>query len=521
MTLEKRLTSAFAGDGRWIGLLALLFFVLLRFSLDPVLEDRSPYVLFTLAVMVGAMYGGFWTAVAIAAVGGAAGIYFIASALGPSRVLTAGHMVHVALYFVVCVAIAALVDVLRRARRRVERSAMDLADLAERLRRADRAKDEFLTLVSHELRTPLNAIVGWSHLLASGDLDEGRTKAALETVLRNAERQDRLIGDLLDGARIAEGKLRLQLRVIEPHAFVEEALAALQPAADAKRIRLEMDGHRVGPLRADPERLLQIVRNLLANAIKFTPEGGRVEVILTATESHVRLVVKDNGPGIPPELLPRLFERFAQARPGGGGLGLGLALCRELVEMHGGSISVRNIESGRGARFELVFPRAAIGPVLPFQYNPDFGEFAETRRALLRDVRVLLVEDEPDACRALASLIGSFGAEVVAVDSAEAALRAIAERRPDVMLADINLGGDDGWTLLKKVREIEPDRGAIPAAALSGRCSRDDKHRSYEAGFRRHITKPAEPAEVIAVLATLAATRTEAGVSRAGRPIAR
>ena len=384
---------------------------------------------------------------------------------------------------------------------------------AEDLREANRLKDEFLATVSHELRTPLTAILGWAHMLRAGQLDEQGATSALETIERNARTQAQLIDDLLDVSRIITGKLRLDVRQVDPGSFIEPAVEALRPAAEAKgvRIRKVMDTGVVS-VAGDPARLQQVVWNLLSNAIKFTPKGGKVQVRLERIDSHIEIAVSDTGAGIKPEFLPHVFERFRQADQTTtrrhGGLGLGLAIVRHLVELHGGTVEADSPGEGRGATFVVKLP------VVPVYRKGDFAERVhpadgDTLPAYdcperLDGVKVLVVDDEADTRELLRVGVGQCGAEVVTAGSAPEALEAIAEERPDLIVSDIGMPGEDGYDLIRQVRALPAGRGGrIPAIALTAYARTEDRLRALRAGYQSHIAKPVELAELVAVMASL------------------
>jgi signal transduction histidine kinase len=328
-----------------------------RWLLGPILEDRAPYLLFALAVVAASIYGGRFPALVSTLLGAGAGIYFIASSPEGLSLFEASRLLQLGLYFAVCTGIGYLIHALCRARAQVEAFAQEQVRLAEALGAANAAKDHLLAAVSHDLRTPLNAVIGWANLLRRGALDETQAAGALETIEKNALAQERLISDLLDHSRIAGGKLRLKLRPVEPWFLLEEVVESLRPAALAKRIHLRLSGDRAGLIRADPDRVRQILWNLVSNALRFTPTGGHITLTLEATVADVTVRVQDDGPGVPPELLPHVFERYRQSPDAKGGLGLGLAIARQLAEMHGGAIHAGNAEPEGGARFDVVLPR--------------------------------------------------------------------------------------------------------------------------------------------------------------------
>jgi signal transduction histidine kinase len=377
------------------------------------------------------------------------------------------------------------------------------------LHRANQAKDEFLATLSHELRTPLTAIFGWAQMLQSGKLDEATMQRALDSIERNARVQVELIDDLLDISRIITGKLRLQVRPLDLASVVEAATDAVQPAAEAKGIRLE---HRVeskaGLVSGDPDRLQQVVWNVLSNAIKFTSKGGRVTVALERVDSSIEVSVTDTGQGIDPEFLPYVFDRFRQADSTTtrryGGLGLGLAIVRHLVEMHGGTAEAESAGAGCGSVFRMRFPLVGIRP--SESVNDQLaGKATRQGPATLHGVEILVVEDEPETRELLVTVLVQSGASVKAAASAPAALEALKHWRPDVLISDIGMPEEDGYELIRKIRALEPESTSrIPAVALTAYARAEDRMRALSAGFQIYVPKPVEPAELTAVVASLA-----------------
>ncbi|HEX8774826.1 MAG TPA: PAS domain S-box protein [Pyrinomonadaceae bacterium] len=384
---------------------------------------------------------------------------------------------------------------------------------AEELREANRLKDEFLSTVSHELRTPLTAILGWAHLMRTGQLDGKLSASALETIERNARAQSQLIDDLLDVSRITTGNLRLDVRQVEPASFIESAIEALRPAAEAKGVRIQkvMDSGVVS-VAGDPARLQQIFWNLLSNAIKFTPRGGRVQVRLERINSHIEIAVSDTGIGIKPEFLPHVFERFRQADQKTtrqhGGLGLGLSIVHHLVELHGGTVDAESPGEGQGATFVVKLPVVSV-----YQKNNPAERIHPTAMDTfvtydcperMDGMRVLVVDDEADTREMLRLGLGQCGAEVITARSAQEALEAIETERPAILVSDIGMPGEDGYELIGKIRALPAGRGGkIPAIALTAYARTEDRLRALRAGYQMHVTKPVELAELVAVIASL------------------
>ncbi len=408
-----------------------------------------------------------------------------------------------------------LVRLVRAHRERVqllasEREARLLAE------QSNRAKDEFLSVVSHELRTPLNAVLGWARLLsngmARGDLRPEATVRGLKTIERNALAQAQLIEDLLDVSRIATGKLSLVVESVALVEIVEGAIESVRPALEAKGLSIEQDLQPGdAAISGDPNRLRQVVWNLLSNAIKFTPKGGRVTAILRRLDGHVELSVRDTGQGIRPEFLPRMFGRFEQQDASStrerGGLGLGLSICRDIVALHGGTIRAHSEGEGKGSTFTVEFP--VSGPTAR-------ARAASPRRALPVDMpresppeiaglKVLVVDDEADAREFVAFVLERSGAKAMAVGSAREAMDALERERWDVLLSDLGMPEEDGYSLIRRIR-ARPDTagGLIPAAVLTAYVGAEDRRRALDAGYQMHVAKPVEPEEILTVVAALA-----------------
>jgi PAS domain S-box-containing protein len=404
-------------------------------------------------------------------------------------------------------------DVADRKRAQREREELLESERAARAQaeRANRIKDEFLSTVSHELRTPLNAILGWSQLLRNLHTDPQEVLSGIEIVERNARLQAQLIEDLLDMGRIISGKIRLDLQHVDPAAVVDAALESVRPAADAKGVRIIKVLDSPGYVHGDPTRLQQVLWNLLSNAVKFTPEGGRVTLTLRSVESHVRIDVADTGEGIGPEFLPHVFERFRQADAATtrrhGGLGLGLAIVKQLVELHGGTVGADSPGEGLGATFSVNLPLIAV------RHQPrDNGDAraaaaavrAECEMTDLSGVKILVVDDDDDARGLVKRLLTGCHAEVTTAASAREALEQLKKERPHVLLSDIGMPGMDGYDLIREIRAVHFDRDALPAAALTAFARSEDRRRALLAGYQTHLAKPVEPAELIAVVASLA-----------------
>jgi CheY-like chemotaxis protein/nitrogen-specific signal transduction histidine kinase len=394
-----------------------------------------------------------------------------------------------------------------------ERAKENLTRAIQRAEDASSLKDEFLATVSHELRTPLMAVLGWTHLLRSNNLDDAGKERALETIERNARSQQQLIEDLLDVSRIITGKLRLEVRSINPAAFIAAAVESVRPAADAKDVRLEINSNAdIGSISGDSSRLQQVVWNLLSNAIKFTPRGGKVKLTLDRTRSHVRIAVQDSGQGISPDFLPYVFERFRQAdmktTRAHGGLGLGLAIVRQIVELHGGTVKVTSEGENKGSTFEVKLP------VLPVYQNAQTTGLVQTTDLAsevpvegsddLAGLKILVVDDEADTCELLRALLTRCGAEVAAARSAAEAFELFRQVQPDVVVSDIGMPGEDGYELMRRLRALPNDQGGnVPAVALTAYARVEDRMKALKAGYQMHVAKPIELGELVAIVASL------------------
>jgi len=382
--------------------------------------------------------------------------------------------------------------------------------------KANRTKDEFLAVVSHELRTPLTPILTWTRLLRSNPAARADLEQALASIERAARTQAQIVDDLLDVSRIVSGKLRLDVRPVDLPPVIEAALDAVRPAAEAKGILVQsILDPTAGPVSGDAERLQQVLWNLLSNAIKFTPRNGSVAVVLERVGSHVEVTVADTGCGVPADKLSHLFERFWQADTGPsrahGGLGLGLAIVRHLVELHGGTVSAHSDGTDRGSTFRVRLPlrvaatetpRAGREPATAHEAGPplDTGSLAR-----LDGQRILVVDDDDDTTRTLAVLLSLQGAEVRTAASAAQGLEIVAAWQPHVLLSDIGMPGEDGYAFLERVRALPAERGGrVPAIALTAYARVEDRVRVLSSGFEMHLTKPVDPAELLAVVVTVA-----------------
>jgi signal transduction histidine kinase len=390
-------------------------------------------------------------------------------------------------------------ETLEQLKRSEERFRQQAQELAE----ANQLKDEFLAVLSHELRTPLNPILGWVKLLRKGNLDADRMDYALETIERNARLQTQLIEDLLDISRILRGKLHLNLAPVDPVQTIESALETVRLAAEAKRIQVEIRLEPQGSfVLGDAGRLQQVIWNLLANAVKFTAEGGKVEVSLNYVDLRALITVKDTGKGIEPEFLPYVFEYFRQADSSttrnAGGMGLGLAIARHLTEMHGGTIQAESPGEGQGATFTVILPLMTVS-------SKATGEPVLVNNApTLQGVKVLVVDDEPDNLELIRFILENVGATVTSAGSAREALELLIEVKPDVLVSDIGLPEIDGYKLIQLVQALLAEsEETIVAIALTAYAGAVNQQQALAAGFQKHLSKPVEPVELVSAIAEL------------------
>ncbi len=421
----------------------------------------------------------------------------------------------------------AIEDITQRKQAEEERTQLLAREQAARAEAeaANRLKDEFLATLSHELRTPLNAILGWASLLRSQKLNADKTAHAVEIIERNARSQTQLIEDLLDVSRIIRGQLRLNISSVDLNQIIETALDTVRPAAEAKGIQLEsFPKLATGSISGDPDRLQQIVWNLLSNAIKFTPPQGRVSIYLEWVNNSVQIKVKDTGKGLPANAVPYIFERFRQVEStttrSHGGLGLGLAIVRHLVELHGGTVWCESPGAGMGATFivQLPLPFIVQMPMQSVYWQVDDSELASPQvednitsqqPLALAGLRVLVVEDEPDALEYFKIVLEKEGAQVTGVTLVSEALNAIKASLPNVLVSDIGLPGEDGYSLIARVRNMDVERGeCLPAVALTAYAREEDRQRALNAGFQMHVSKPVDPDELVRVIAKLSGRQT-------------
>ncbi len=392
-----------------------------------------------------------------------------------------------------------------------------LRKTTDAFRRENEQKDEFLALVSHELRTPLNAVFGWTRLMQEHVLGEAERTQAIDSIMRNAEAQARLIEDVLDITRIVNQKLSLDREIVQLWRIVTEAIDAVVPAADAKGVSLvsEVESHDL-LVHADRMRLEQVVMNLLSNAVKFTPRGGEIRIAVVQQREFATIVVSDTGQGIDPELLPHIFERFRQGDSSStrrhGGLGLGLAIAHQLVRLHGGEIEVESAGLNEGSRFTVRLPILAVGSLPSSHTDPSHFWIEDAFPAEhLRGLNVMVVDDEPSVRELLGLTLAKCGASVTLAASVQEALAGLANLSPDVVVSDIAMPGMDGYEFIHKLRELVRPRDGreVPVIALTACASGQDRDLALQAGFDRHLTKPVDPAELVRVIAqTHSARRT-------------
>lgn len=376
---------------------------------------------------------------------------------------------------------------------------------AEQLEQANRLKDEFLAIVSHELRTPLSTILCWSQLLRNKNFNDSTLNKAISSIERNAQAQAKIIDDILDMSRIIRNSIRLNTCSVDLATIIKAAIEDMRPIAEPKKIEVEsVLSPSVGLISGDPGRLQQLIWNLLSNAVKFTPDEGRVQIRLYSTGNYAQIIISDTGIGISPDFLPYIFERFRQADSTStrehGGLGLGLAIVRHLVELHGGTVHAASEGEGKGATFTVQLPlqKEKLDP------NSHSSSISHPSLPTLNGLRVLLVDDDTDTCESLSAVLRQYGAQVTAVTSARAAFAAFADVKPDILISDIGMPEEDGYSLLSRVRNLESEqKRQTPAIALTAFARDEDRTQALETGFQIHMPKPVEPAQLVSVVAHL------------------
>lgn len=401
-------------------------------------------------------------------------------------------------------------------RRRAEREREKLLQSEQAARgeaeAANRLKDEFLATVSHELRTPLNAILGWATMLKRGNLEEETTRSALDIIERNAKAQVEITEDLLDVSRIITGKMFIEQRLVEIAPVIRTAVDAVRPAASAKSISVDVFiNEDAGFIVGDADRLQQVIWNLLSNAIKFTPEKGRIEIRSERVGSHLEIRVSDTGIGIEEQFLPFIFERFRQADPSmaraHGGLGLGLAIVRHLVELHGGTVRAESAGKEKGTNFIISLPLAAAPEVSAYsdpRQSSDETNNAQSEAPDLKNLRIIVVDDEADTLEILKIALERCGAEVRVALSAAEALKTFTGWKPDLLVSDLGMPGEDGFEFIRKVRNLAPEEGGnVPAVALTAYVREEDRLKALNSGFQRHVAKPIDPTALAKILEDL------------------
>jgi signal transduction histidine kinase/DNA-binding response OmpR family regulator len=405
-------------------------------------------------------------------------------------------------------------EVAERKQAEEERAQLLILERAARAEaeQANRTKDEFLATLSHELRTPLTAILGWSHLVRTGKLDEPQLFRAVETIERNARSQSQLIDDLLDVSRIITGKLQIEPRRVDLSSVIEAAIDAVRPSFEAKNIQFEtVIDSAASSVSGDANRLQQVFWNLFSNAVKFTPEGGHVRVEINSNGPQLSVAVSDSGIGISPEFLPYIFDRFRQADGSTtrvhGGLGLGLSIVKHLVQLHQGNVEVESQGPGQGSIFTVSLPIAPAAssqaPEAPTASTPDNGETPPGVSRILSGLRILVVDDEADSRELVTAILTRSGSEVKCCESAAEAITAFVDWKPDLLVSDIGMPNEDGYSLIKRLRKLRLKRAKlIPAVALTAYATKEDKARALEAGFQVHVSKPIEPGGLLMSIAT-------------------
>ncbi len=482
---------------------------LLRLAIDPLIHEQIPYFMYVAAVVVATWSCGVEGGVVATLAAAVTGNFLFVE---PRYELTPhpADLVAMTFFSVVALGLVWLVGRWKRAEVALRGQAERLHVLHQEAERANRVKDEFLATLSHELRTPLNAILGWAHLLRSGGMTDERRWHAIDTIVRNADAQARLVDDVFDVSSIISGKLRLNVQAIDLVAVTCAALDSIRPAASAREIEIRTSFPPRCLVVGDPDRLQQVAWNLLSNAVKFTPKHGRIDVDIATRESRAELRVADTGVGIDPDFIPQLFDRFTQRDSSTtrryGGLGLGLAIVRHLVELHGGTVAGESAGDGKGAVFTVSLPvravaaEAAADPHAPAPEGPREGPPAS-----VEGIRVLFVDDEADARELVRGVLEPCGATVREATSADEAFDLLRTWRPDVLLADIGMPREDGFSLIARIRSLPAGSGGgTPAAALTAYAQAEHRRRALAAGFQEHAAKPITPDDLLALVSRLA-----------------
>ena len=512
------MTAAAAFRPYAIAAMTIAASLVVRLPLQPILGTQYAYVLFYPAVFATAWLAGMRGGIAAGVLSAVCARHLFLDPAGSLFLTRTADQIAEVIFLVSCVMVAAISEQRSRAMGRaavrdLERNELlantDHARLAAE--EANRVKDEFLMTLSHELRTPLNAIWGWARIMRGGHLDSARRDRAIEVIERNARVQLQLIEDLLDVSRIVTGKLRLSVQRLDPAAVVNAAVESIRPAAEAKGIHLVVDvDPATGTITGDADRLQQVIWNLASNAVKFTPAGGEVRVALRRVAGKVEISVSDTGPGIEPAMLSVIFERFRQAESGPtrafSGLGLGLAIARSLVEAHGGTINAFSDGPGTGATFRVTLPVVAqtssvTSPRAVSGVQPKAVPAVGASR--LDGARVLVVDDDPDARELLETILGAAGATVRCENTAADGFAAVTSFDPSVLVFDVELPGEDGYSLIRRVRAAEDGRSRTPAVAVTAYALPEDRARALGAGFDGYLAKPADPEALTSLLETL------------------
>jgi signal transduction histidine kinase/ActR/RegA family two-component response regulator len=486
--------------------------IALRAFIDVVLHEPIPYTPFYPAVMLTALCCGLSWGLASIVLSALAASFWL-TPMGRPLITEPNDLTGMGLFLLVSVSIVWLAARVRAHRKEAERAAEEREQLfvreqfaREEAERANRAKDDFLAAVSHELRTPLQSILGWVQLLRQHQMSTDETDLALESIERSARVQTQLICDLMELSRMRMGKLRIEVQPICLSAIVQSAIQTVLPAAKAKGIAIDApDRPSVGPVLADPNRVHQIVWNLLSNAIKFTPSGGTVRAFVSDEGDHAELMVIDSGEGIDAAFLPLVFDRFQQegSKRQHGGLGLGLSIVKELVELHGGRIEAWSRGKGMGSEFKVTLPKLKVPAVANEVVSEAESRSFDTRQ-VLSGKRILIVDDDLEARALIENVLQQEGAETMSAASASEALRLLKSQEPDVLISDLGMPDVDGFDFIKSVGTSGSTLRPIPAVALTAYTSEADRSRALESGFRVHLGKPVEARELVDSVAALA-----------------
>lgn len=525
--LHSAVARAFSGAVPYfLTLFGVLVAAGLQWTLGSVTEDLAPFVLCYPVIMLSGWYGGLGPSLLATGLSSLAGLALLTQKTRQIDRFDLAITVTLALFILVGVVIVVLIEFLRRERtgkrfaqeerlrlfEQVQNQRNAAAEARIAAEEASRAKDEFLATVSHELRTPLTAILGWARLLRTEKFDQATIAEGLEAIERNAYAQTHLVDDLLDMSRIIAGKLRVTAQRVDLAPVIDLAVESMLPVAQARQIDLVRRVVKgAGLVLGDPIRLQQVVWNLVSNAIKFTPAGGTVTIALRRRGPMMELTVADTGNGIDPAFMPHLFDRFRQSDGSTtrrhGGLGVGLAIVRHLVELHGGVVRAASEGPGKGATFTVELP---VATAANHTYSDDNGgqhpgESLPGQRPKLDGLRVLVVDDEKDTRGVIRVALEGCRAQVTVVDSAAAALKAMPALHPDVLISDIGMPEMDGYMLIKRIRALDADSGGqVPAIALTAFTRAEDRNRALGAGFQKHIAKPVEPGDLVLAVADLA-----------------